>query len=323
MYRTLHKRRKDRALDLFIAIKSVLKNSKLDPDEFIFIFILGNYGEHTYTLGHLPTLRRKSKICLVITDEKKWLTEFYKDSFDFCVSIPENSNTYYEELFDISYLHPGFPYVVFTDILCNGRFNSDLIRQGRLTLSESYAFALELPLNSELTAPVIQNKNTTIIGNASKYTLLIPNAITAEKLPQDFWINLYLRLEGENLNPIIDSTFLPWSTDHHRSINLIKSELIHFYNNECSSIIGIRSGILDLLGGLTKNSEMHKMISILPVNLEKYTEESTGISVVGATKYLGVNLCWNSDNIKDIEIDTRNYSTLNYYSDIIKYLKNE
>lgn len=305
MFKTLHKTRKDNALDLFIQIKKSLVASGHSSDDFVYIFPIGNFGEHTYILGHLPALRKRFKVCLVLKQSKTWLTEFFSDSYDFVVSVTDPLLDLYDDLFEISYLHPGFPYVVWTDIVFNGRLNSDLIRQGRLTLSESYAFALELPLDSPVVPLKIKNNNFNKNSISRKHVLLIPNATTVQTLKQDFWIKLCYLLKDNNYSPIVDNTHLSWSHAEIELMKLEKSDLIHFVDNECSSVIGIRSGILDLLGGLISNQKEKKLISLLPVDSDVYDARTTGLSVKGASKNAGINACWKADNIFDIEIDLR------------------
>jgi hypothetical protein len=306
MYRTLHKQRKDRAIDMFSGIKNVLRNKGYDTEDFFYIFPMGNYGEHTYVLGHLPALRTRGKVCLVLTESKSWLTEFFAESFDFCITIADGLSSYYEELFEISYLSKGFPYIVWTDIFGNGRLNSELIRQGRLTLAESYAFALELPLSSMPRALKIAERNSRFPGAKKNHVLLMPDATTVRKLDINFWLYLYEKLESQFLNPIFDNTFSKWDVKNIRTVDIIKRDLIHFFDCNCAAIIGIRSGILDLIGGYASENLDKKVITLMPVDSDFYDVGNTGLNVVGISKYAGVFPCWKAMNIIDLEIDLRN-----------------
>jgi hypothetical protein len=322
MYKTLHKTRKEEALDLFIQIKGVLKASGRSADEYVYIFPIGNFGEHTYTLGHLPALRNRFNVCLVLKESKLWLTEFFKDSYDFVVSVPDPRLDLYDQLFEISYLQPGFPYVVWSDLVFNGRFNSDLIRQGRLTLAESYAFALELPLDSPLVPLTVNGNNSAQGPNGHGHTLLIPNATTVKTLNQDFWTNLYYLLKNNNYSPIVDNTHLGWSIPGIEFIQLEKSELIYFVNRACSSVVGIRSGILDLIGGLISCRRGKKLISLLPVDSDFYDPNTTGLRLRGASKNVGLKACWGAENIYDVEVDLRSEGSYDFASqEILKKLK--
>jgi len=305
MYRTLHKRRKDNALELFVNIKNLLKRQGLQSEDFFYIFPMGNYGEHTYILGHLHSLRKRGKVCLILTENKSWLSKFFSESFDHCFTLPDGASTFYEELFEISYLALGFPYVVFTDIFGNGRLNSELIRQGRLTLAESYAFALEMPLSSELRPLKIEKEAVKIGQDEQKFVLLMPDSATVKKLEKKFWIYLYKELEALNLNPILDDTFLNWNIDAIKSVKLVKDDLIHFFNKNCATLIGIRSGMLDLIGGMLTEDLTKRMVSIMPVDSDDYNPNGTGLNIVGISKSAGIFPCWGSKNIIDLEVDIR------------------
>jgi hypothetical protein len=305
MYRTLHKLRKDRALDLFVSIKNFLKKQDQNPDDFFYIFPMGNYGEHTYILGHLHSLRKRGRVCLVLNENKSWLAKFFPESFDYCVTLPDSTSDLYEELFEISYLALGFPYVVWTDIFCNGRLNSELIRHGRLTISESYAFALELPLRSELKPLKIKKEAITLGQDQKNYILLMPDSTTVKKLDKDFWISLYRELEARSLNPILDDTFLNWNIMNIKSVRLVKDDLIKFFNESCVALIGIRSGMLDLIGGMLTEDVTKRLISIMPVDSDDYNPAGTGLNVAGISKYAGIFPCWGSKNIIDLEVDLR------------------
>src|SRR5438067_1568249 len=145
MYRTLHKQRRDQAHDLLQHLKRTMRENGRDSEEYVYIFPWGNFGEYTYVLGLLPALRKRFKVCLVVRQSKLWMTPYFPNACDFAIELPDAYVDLYEELFEISCLAPGCPYVIFTDVLANGRFNSELVvKPNRLTLAESYAFALEL-----------------------------------------------------------------------------------------------------------------------------------------------------------------------------------
>jgi len=207
-------------------------------------------------------------------------------------------------------LAPGHPYVAWTDIIANGRFNSELLKYGRITLSESYAFALEQPLNSTLSClnfehvnphlAEIRLKNFSSMDNT--HTLIMPSAVTVKSLPQSYWIDLFNFLSQIGQNPIIDSTFVEWDVTNLRNIKLVKDELINFVVEKTSAIVGLRSGMLDLLGGLTKQIDI-KVVALYPVDSEQYNHTEPGHSVKGFSKG-GINLarCWDSKKILDIEV---------------------
>jgi len=310
MYRTLHKQRKERALDLFADIKKNITRLGLNGDDYHYILPYGHFGEYAYILGHLPSLKEHHKICLVVPENKEWLTRYFPNSYDFVIPIPDAFLDLYEELFQISYLAPGHPYVAWTDIIANGRFNSELLKYGRITLAESYAFALEQPLNASLTPLSIdnlvqspkENRQRPCSNPIKKFTLIMPSAITIKPLPPTYWFDLFQFLVEMGLNPIIDSTFIEWDVAHIPTIKLIKDELINFVANEVDEIIGLRSGMLDLLGGLTKTMSL-KIAALYPVDSEHFSHSDPGHSVRGYSKG-GINLarCWGSNKILDIEV---------------------
>jgi hypothetical protein len=305
MYRTMHKTKKDKALDLFISVKNVLTATGLNADDYIYIFIMGSFGEHAYVLGHLKNFRERRKVCLVIKESKKWLLEFFPESADYSVVVPDEMSHLFEELFEISYLRNGFPYVVWTDLVFNGRLNHDLIRQGRLTLAESYAFALEMPLDSKVSPLRLEERTRAANYKEGIYTLLMPDATTVKKLGLDFWMDIYRNLESASLTPIFDNTLLQWPLPNVRATELVKSELVYFVHNKCSSVIGIRSGMLDLLAGLVSCDPSKKLVSLMPIETDTYINGNNMYTVKGVSKYAGIHACWRSANISDIEIDLR------------------
>ena len=130
----------------------------------------------------------------------------------------------------------------------------------------------------------------------------MPSAITIKALPPTYWLDLFQFLVDMGLNPIIDSTFIEWDTAHMPTIKLIKDELINFVANEVTEIVGLRSGMLDLLGGLTKTMNL-KIAALYPVDTKHFSHSDPGHSVRGYSKG-GINLarCWNSNRILDIEV---------------------
>ena len=307
MYRTMHKLRRDQALDLLLTLKKTLIGNGQQAEDFVLIFPWGNFGEHTYTLGQLRLLRSRFKVCLVLKDSKMWMHKYFPDSADFVLSIPDQYQDLYEELLEISSLTPGCPYVVWTDVIGNGRLNTELVRQGRLTLAESYAFALELPLVSPLAplsvahAPELLANRATMAARGTQHALIMPAATTARPLAPEFWYGIYDHLDQAGLNPILDSTFIDWDTRAMRTTKLRKDELINFVVQDCRAVIGLRSGMMDLLGGLTRDHDL-KLAALYPVEEATYSLTTTGLSVAGvAASGLAVGRCWNSARILDLE----------------------
>lgn len=320
MYRTLHKLSRDFAMDMFLLIKKQVVNAGLDGESYIYVFPWGNFGEHTYILGHLPLVRKKNKICLILTESKKWLIELFPHSYDFVVLIPDNFKDKFDRLFDISYFKEGSPYIVWTDIIGNGRFNSELVfKNGRLTLSESYAFALELPLISR---PLAFSSNFPAADNMPlvRNTLIIPGANTAINLDKEYWVNMYNKLKGSNCNPVIDSTYLDWDLDGIEHISLPEVKLIDYVTSKCKAVVGLRSGILDLLGG-GADQYRYKIVAIYPVIENSESINSTGLSTKGvANSGVSISKCWSSANILDIEYIIQ--SDCNpFYNDIVNFIK--
>lgn len=311
MYRTLHKMRRDHALDLFLSLKKVMKDSGQQSEDYLYIFPWGNFGEFTYVLGLLPALRKRFKICLAVKESKFWMASYYPESYDFVIRVPDTYVDLYDELFDISCLAPGCPYVLFTDVLANGRFNSELVvKSNRLTLAESYAFALELPLDTPVMplsivnrAPDLMAQRTTMRERGSAYTLLVPTANTITNLASGFWLDFYQYLVAIGANPILDTTFVDWDVGDLKQIKLVTNELVDFVVRDCRAVIGLRSGILDLLGGLTKNLDL-KVVALYPITSEVHSAATTGLSVRGVSRHgISIGNCWHSANILDLETD--------------------
>jgi hypothetical protein len=307
MYRTMHKLRRDQALDLLLTLKKTLIGSGLQAEDYVLVFPWGNFGEHTYTLGFLRLLRSRYKIGLVLKDSKMWMHKYFPDAADFVIHIPDMYQDLYEELLEISSLTPGCPYVVWTDVIGNGRLNTELVRQGRITLAESYAFALELPLNAELKplsiahAPELAANRQSMQQRGTGHALIMPAATTARPLAPEFWYGIYDHLDRHGLNPILDSTFIDWDTRDMRTVKLKQDELINFVAQDCRSVIGLRSGMMDLLGGLTRDLDL-RLAALYPVEEATYSLTGTGLNVQGvANTGLAVGRCWNSDRILDVE----------------------
>jgi hypothetical protein len=311
MYRTLHKQRRDQALDLLQTLKKTLRANGRDSEDYVYIFPWGNFGEYTYVLGLLPALRSRHKVCLVVRQNKQWMTPYFPDSYDFAIQIPDAYVDLYEELFEISCLAPGCPYVLFTDILANGRFNSELVvKSNRLTLAESYAFALELPLETPVTPlsiahrdPGLPAQRATKTARGTDHVLLVPTANTIKNLEPAFWIALYHHLAAHGANPVIDTTFVQWDIGELNSVKLTTDQLVDYVVGECRAVVGLRSGILDLLAGLTKTTDL-KIAALYPVLDEGAAPATTGLMTRGVSnKGISIGKCWHSTGVLDIETE--------------------
>jgi len=309
MYRTLHKQRRDRALDLLLSLKKTVRDSGHQSEDFLYVFPWGNFGEYTYILALLPALRQRFKICLVVKESKVWMVKYFPTSCDFIVKIPDVYDDLYEELFEISSMTAGCPYVVFTDALANGRFNSELVvRSDRLTLAESYAFGLELPLETPLTPMSLAQRGPSLLANRATmaergtgYTLLVPTANTIKNLEPAFWLALYRHLVAYGANPILDTTFVNWDVGPLKTIKLKQDELVEFVAQDCRALIGLRSGILDLLAGLARTTDL-KIAALYPIESETYAPGTTGLTARGvARKGISIGRCWNAERVLDIE----------------------
>jgi hypothetical protein len=326
MYRTLHKQKRENALDLVLELKNLVRNSNKNPDEFVYILPWGNYGEHTYIMGYLPVVRERYKVCLVLQESKFWLSRHFQKSYDFLISIPDTLSSLYENLYDMSYLRPGFPFVVWTDLIYNGRLNYDLVRQRRLTLAESYAFALEIPLDSQLTPCHARPREEQGSRSQQQYCLLMTDANTITKLPDVFWNCVYKQLDSHGLSPIFDVTTreLNFSgiADEIRTIKLLKDDLIDFVIEKCTAIVGLRSGMLDLLAGIVACMSHRKLISVFPIDSDEYSCEMPAHNWKGVSKAFGINTIYKSRSIIDVEVDLRKGDYIESVVNIVELLKN-
>jgi hypothetical protein len=72
---------------------------------------------------------------------------------------------------------------------------------------------------------------------------------------------------------------------------------------ECRAVVGLRSGILDLLAGLTKTTDL-KIAALYPVLDEGAAPATTGLMTRGVSnKGISIGKCWHSTGVLDIETE--------------------
>ncbi len=221
-------------------------------------------------------------------------------SAEFVIFVDDVHRDLFVQLMEISWLREGHPFVASTDRIANGRFNQLLvIGHGRLTLAEGYAFLLELPIDTPLTLPApidpdpsLRNQNT---------VLVVPHANTIINFDKDFWRILCDRLEAGGHDVVIDGFNSSISDLPFPQVTLPKLEFVR-YAISCKAVVGLRSGLFDLLGGYSRQTNL-KLFPLYHIigNVNRF---STGIHSPGASKSgISVSRIWNSDNIVELEAE--------------------
>jgi hypothetical protein len=300
MYKTLHHTKKEFAVEFFECLKANLLSHGQNPSEYLFVIPTGGFGEHTYILSLLPTLRRSRRVCLVIEKSKTWLMQIFPYSADFVIFFDDIHTDVLFHLMEISWLREGHPFVASTDHIANGRFNQHLVTgHGRLTLAEGYAFLLELPIDTPLTLPAPVDQDPSLSNQNT--VLVVPHANTIVNFNQDFWRIVCDNLAASGHNVVIDSFKSSTSDLPFPQISLPKLEFVR-YATGCKAVVGLRSGLFDLLGGYSCGTSL-KLFPLYHI-IENINRFSTGIHRRGASKSgISVSRIWNSKNVIELEAE--------------------
>jgi hypothetical protein len=298
MYKTLHQTKRELAVEFFESIKAKLDELGKRPADYVYVFPYGGFGEYTYVLGLLNEVRKSKKICLVVDKNKAWLTQVFPSCADFIVQVDKIYPEIYIELTEISWMREGHPFVVFTDHIANGRFNQALvIAESRINLAEGYAFLLELPITTPLTIPLLPERHEQLTDPNT--ILVIPHANSIENFRKEFWITLCEELKSYQFKVVVNAFESSHKVIGCESLTLPGIELAS-YAAYCKGVVGLRSGLFDLLGGYAKQKNL-KVFPIYNIN-HNHSRCSTGIQREGISQSgLSIRKIWQEENICEFE----------------------
>ncbi len=113
-----------------------------------------------------------------------------------------------------------------------------------------------LNIKNNITKPLLKIHNEPIIENITKHILndnfviIMPNAITIDNLPQDFWLKLCKKLKNSGFNIFLNITSMEEYIEGTFAIFLTIPELAQLAKYS-KAIIGLRSGALEVISMLS------------------------------------------------------------------------
>jgi hypothetical protein len=250
MIRLRHGSAREAAHNFFDVCRSQIKQAGLDPDNTFFIFPTGGFGEFTFICSLLPELRKLAPVALFLPENKMDFVLMFPHSADYVVQYSLMFADYIPELYNLSIRKPGHPFVPFTDWFGDGRFNVELVtHEGRLTLKESYAYALALPLNTAgVRATIPAGEMLAGLEAPGKRVLIIPHANTHKHFPAAMWDHVAAQFIGAGYEVLFDTFNYPHPTP--AGVQALSLKLPELLRNlpAFDLVVALRSGLADLLG---------------------------------------------------------------------------
>jgi hypothetical protein len=306
MIRLRHGSARESAHAFFDLCREHVKQNGMDPDKTFFVFPFGGFGDFTFICSLLPLLRQEGPVALFLPDHRMDFFELFPQAADFVVRYAPHFVQFLPELFHQGMRKPGYPFVPFTDWFADGRFNMELVcREGRLTLKESYAYALGLPLTSagiEALVPEVPLPEA-LLAQARR-VLVIPHANSHKPFQPEMWQILTDQLNAEGYQVFFESTSYPGAIPLNAQLLQMSVKELIGSMGAFDAVVALRSGLTDLMGSVP-STQRGKLAVVYHVTAEPPAEEqrfnhARGVSTSGlalARIYPG------NDSIRDFEVD--------------------